>query len=91
MIDMHIQGKQRIYPHLKGTRNRGGRARKQVELLSWAPGQSGVWLSVLTQLNDAGWFPSPSGSHSGLLVRGAISYLFPRGVLRTKEDDAGGK
>ena len=91
MIDMHIQGKQRIYPHLKGTRNRGGQARKQVELLSWALRQSGVWLPVLTQLNDAGWFPSPSGSHSGLLVRGAISYLFPRGVLGMKEDDAGRK
>lgn len=56
MIDVHIQGKQRIYPHLKGARSRGGQARKQVQLLSWALRQSGVLIPVLTQLNDAGWF-----------------------------------
>lgn len=56
MIDTHIQGKQRIYPYLKGTRNRGGQARKHVQLLSWALRQSGGWIPVLTQLNNTGWF-----------------------------------
>lgn len=56
MMDTDIQGKQGIYPYLKGTRNRGGQARKQVQPLSWALRQSGVWIPVLTQLNDTGWF-----------------------------------